>query len=93
MSRSYELTQLDTRVKIINLPPQCTIKIFTMDGTLIKSIPKDDGTTYVEWELKNEANIPISSGMYLIHIKDETYKTEKTLKFLCIQRPIDVNAF
>ena len=66
-----------------------------MDGTLIKTLPKPEGTTYVEWDLKNTANIPISSGMYLIHIRDNNpeYNFEKTLKFLCIQRPIDVNAF
>jgi hypothetical protein len=91
----YETNQLDTRVKIINLPEKCIIKIFAMDGTLIKTLPKPEGTTYVEWDLKNTANIPISSGMYLIHIRDNNpeYNFEKTLKFLCIQRPIDVNAF
>ena len=99
-SRLFESSQLDTRVKFVNLPVTCMIKIFTMDGTLVKSISKDDGFTYVEWDLKNEAKIPISSGMYLIHIQ-EIYKEsgvakngkEKTLKFLCIQRPVDVNAF
>jgi hypothetical protein len=94
MSRGYEISQLDTRVKLVNLPPTCKIKIFSMDGTLIRSFDKpNDGTTYLEWDLKNAANIPIASGMYLIHIRDNTYKTEKTLKFLCIQRPVDVNAF
>ena len=90
----YESTQLDTRVKFINLPNSCKIRIFTMDGTLIRSFDKpDDGTTYLEWDLKNAANIPISSGSFLIHIVDNNTKKEKTLKFLCIQRPIDVNAF
>ncbi len=94
MSLGYETTQLDTRIKFINLPTSCKIKIFTMDGTLIRSFDKpDDGTTFLEWDLKNSANIPIASGMYLIHIRDNTYNMEKTLKFLCIQRPVDVNAF
>jgi hypothetical protein len=93
MSRGYETSQLDTRVKLINLPKKCMIKIFSMDGTLIRILEKDDVTTYVEWDLKNAANIPIASGMYLIHVRDMEYNTEKTLKFLCIQRPVDVNAF
>jgi hypothetical protein len=93
MSLGYETSQLDTRVKFINLPSSCKIKIFTMDGTLVRSFDKDDGTTNLEWDLKNSANIPVSSGMYLIHIRDNKYNFEKTLKFLCIQRPIDVNAF
>jgi hypothetical protein len=93
MSRGYEITQFDTRVKFINLPANCKIKIFSMDGTLIRSFNKADATTYLDWDLKNAANIPVASGMYLIHIRDEKYNTEKTLKFLCIQRPVDVNGF
>ena len=93
----YENSQLDTRVKIINIPGRCDIKIYTMDGTLIRTLKKDDPSTFIEWDLKNSANIPIASGMYLIHIrvedKKEGYNYEKTLKFLCIQRPTDVNAF
>jgi hypothetical protein len=93
MSRGYETTQLDTRVRFINLPKMCKIKIFSMDGTLIRSFDKSDVTTYMDWDLKNAANIPVASGMYLIHIRDTEYDIEKTLKFLCIQRPVDVNAF
>ena len=93
----YENSQLDTRIKIINLPRKCDVKIFSMEGTLIRTLKKDDPATYLEWDLKNSANIPIASGMYLIHIrvedKAEGYSFEKTLKFLCIQRPTDVNAF
>jgi len=93
----YENSQLDTRIKIINLPRKCDIKIFSMEGTLIRTLKKDDPATFIEWDLKNSANIPIASGMYLIHIrvedKAEGYSFEKTLKFLCIQRPTDVNAF
>ncbi|MDR0603684.1 MAG: hypothetical protein LBG80_05195, partial [Bacteroidales bacterium] len=93
MNTGYETSQLDTRIRFVNLPNKCRIKIFSMDGTLIRMIDKDDVTTYAEWDLKNAANIPIASGMYLIHVRDEEYNTEKTLKFLCIQRPVDVNAF
>jgi len=106
----YEPTSVDTRVKFVNIPKKCTIKIYTLNGTLVhtipfespdrnrKSTPRDpnpdpNAITYVEWDLKNTAKIPIASGMYLIHVQDEEYKTVKTLKFLCIQRPVDVNAF
>ncbi|MCL2132656.1 MAG: hypothetical protein FWH36_09475, partial [Lentimicrobiaceae bacterium] len=106
----YEASQVDTRVKIINLPQRCSIKIYTLNGTLIRQhnfeSPSRDSKnpnaiTYWEWDLKNSANIPIASGMYLIHVQEMygdpggrvMYGTEKTLKFLCIQRPIDVNAF
>jgi hypothetical protein len=93
MNRGYETSQLDTRIRIVNLPAKCMIKIFSIDGTLIRMIEKSDATTYAEWDLKNAANIPVASGMYLIHVRDEEYNLEITLKFLCIQRPVDVNAF
>ena len=89
----YETSQIDTRVKLVNLPKSCKIKIYTLNGTLIRSFDKDDESTLLEWDLKNSANIPIASGMYLIHVRDNTYQTEKIVKFLCIQRPFDVNAY
>jgi hypothetical protein len=102
----YEESSVDTRVKIVNLPKSCKISIYTTNGTLIrrydfnspdrndsKNARYPNANTFWEWDLKNSANIPIASGLYLIHIIDNEYGTEKTLKFLCIQRPVDVNAF
>jgi hypothetical protein len=41
-SSSYEITnRVDNRVKITNLPSKCTIKIFTMNGTLVRTIKRD----------------------------------------------------
>ena len=37
----YEKNQLDYRVKIVNLPPKCTISIFTPSGTLIRKFNRD----------------------------------------------------
>lgn len=65
----YELTRLDNRVKFTNLPEECTIRIFNMTGQLIKTIKKSNTLTYVDWSLVNEKNVPISSGLYIIHIE------------------------
>jgi len=40
-SSSYETKRIDNRVRITNLPSKCTIKIFTMNGTLVKTITRD----------------------------------------------------
>ncbi|NLJ81950.1 MAG: T9SS type A sorting domain-containing protein [Bacteroidales bacterium] len=90
---SYEKDQLDTRVKFINLPRTCTIKIYTLNGILIRTFNKDNLDTYVEWDLKNDVGIPIAGGVYLVHITDNQTKLTKTLKWFGIQRPTDVNAF
>ena len=43
--------------KIINLPQRATIKIYTIDGTLIRTLVKNDaGTNYIDWDLKNNKN-------------------------------------
>jgi hypothetical protein len=65
----YERNKLDTRIKIINLPEQCTIRIYSTNGKLIRTIKKDSPITYQDWNLTNQANIPIASGMYLIHVE------------------------
>ncbi len=65
----YERNKLDTRVKITNLPERCNIKIYNSQGKLVKSFKKDSPITYLDWTLVNHANIPIASGLYLIHVE------------------------
>jgi hypothetical protein len=89
---SYETSQLDNRVKITNLPEKCTISIYTVNGTLIRQFTKDETKTSFDWDLKNFAGIPISGGIYLIHIKADGIG-EKVIKWFGVLRPIDLNAF
>jgi hypothetical protein len=64
----YERNRLDTRVRITNLPEDCTIKIYSTNGKLIKTFKKSSPITYIDWLLVNEAGIPVASGVYLIHV-------------------------
>jgi len=89
----YETDKLDNRIKIINLPQTCTVTIYTLNGSLIRTIEKDDpSVTSVDWDLKNHANIPVSGGMYLIHI-DAPGIGEKVLKWFGVMRPVDLDSF
>lgn len=88
----YEFNQLDNRVKITNLPFKCNIKIYNLNGTLVYKYSKDDPTTSVDWLLKNEAGIPIASGMYLVHVSVDGVG-EKVLKAMMMMRPIDLDNF
>ncbi|HNX20776.1 MAG TPA: hypothetical protein PKG88_00275 [Bacteroidales bacterium] len=90
---AYESTALETYVKITNLPEKCDISIFTVSGTLVKRISKGDAeSTFVTWDLKNDAAIPVAGGIYIIHINAPNIG-ERTLKFFCAMRPTDLNAF
>ncbi|MEI6312697.1 MAG: hypothetical protein WCP57_10595 [Bacteroidota bacterium] len=46
----------------------------------------------VEWDLKNFKNIPISSGVYIIHINAPGIG-ERTLKWFGVMRPTDLDSF
>jgi hypothetical protein len=85
----YEETRLDTRVRIINLPQTCTIRIYNTSGTLIRTFKKDSQITFVDWDLNNQRFVPIASGMYIIHI-DVPGIGEKVIKWLGIMRVPDL---
>lgn len=88
----YETTALDNRVKITNLPEQCKIRIYNMSGTLIREYNKSDPSNFLDWDLSNQVGIPISSGVYIIHV-DVPGVGEKILKWFGVMRPVDLNNF
>ena len=89
---TYETNQLDNRVKITNLPQQATISIFSVSGTLIRKLKKDDSMTSIDWDLKNDYGVPIASGLYVIHINSPGIG-EKIIKWFGSLRPIDLDTF
>lgn len=105
---SYEENQLDNRIKITNLPPNCKVTILTMSGTIVRQFKRDvqkdnssgavvepgktNSDTSIDWDLKNFKNIPVASGMYLIHVEAPGLG-EKTLKWFGMIRPIDLDTF
>jgi hypothetical protein len=88
---TYEANQLDNRVKIVNLPQRCTVTIYATNGNIIRQYNKDAAKTSIDWDLKNFAGIPISGGVYIIHVK--TDQGEKIIKWFGSLRPVDLNAF
>lgn len=104
---AYETSQLDNEVKITNLPANTTVTIYSIDGTLIRRYQRSvtqvtsDGAAAAEktnldnsmnWDLKNSKNIPISSGVYLIHVNAPGIG-EKVIKWFGVLRPTDLDTF
>jgi len=66
-------------IRLTNLPGSgVTIRIFTLAGELVKVIndsKRQEGGTfglqYANWDLRNDAGIPVASGVYLIHFEVE----------------------
>jgi len=88
----YETGQLDNRIKITNLPEICTISIYNISGTLMRRFEKGDPKTSLDWDLKNFVDVPVASGVYLIHV-DVPGVGERTLKWYGIMKPTDLNGF
>lgn len=88
----YEISQVDSRVKITNLPQKCTIRIFTLNGVLVRTFRKDSDAPDQEWDLKNEYGVPIASGPYIIHI-DAPGIGQKVVKFFAIMPQVDLNNY
>ncbi len=52
-------------------------------------IPEKQIVPDIEWNLKNHKGIPISSGVYLIHISAPDLQSERTIKWFGINRKFD----
>ena len=88
----YEENQLDNRIKIINLPEVCQVRIYSVSGTLIREFKKADPSTSIEWDLLNNAGIKIAGGVYLIHVNVEGVG-EKVVKWFGVTRPLNLDGF
>ena len=86
----YERSRLETKVKITNLPTLCTVKIYTVNGKLIRTFKKDsEGITSLDWDLTNFKSIPVAGGVYLIHVEVPGIG-EVVLKFFGGLRQVDL---
>ena len=88
----YENSQLQNIVKITNLPQRCKISIFTLGGHLVRTFDKQSAETFQNWDLRNEVGVPVSSGLYIIHVNGFELG-EKTVKFFAVMPEIDLNSF
>ena len=102
---AYETSQFTNIIKITNLPAKATVTIYNMDGSFIRQYNRDErgqvlsGTNRptstsqvypdLDWDMKNFKDIPVASGVYLIHIVAPEYGEERTIKWFGIGRKFD----
>lgn len=74
-------------VTFSNLPEEVSIKIYTLSGTLIRTLGTEDKSNptspFIRWDLQNESSIRVASGLYLALVSAPGYG-EKILKFSII---------
>lgn len=76
----------ERRIYFENLPPECTIRIFTITGELVQTLfhssSLENGREF--WNLLNRDGFGVAYGVYLAHI-DAPGVGEKLLKFAIIK--------
>ena len=73
----------DPFVTFSNLPEKVEIKIFTLSGILVKTLSKEAPTSMIRWNLLNESERRVGSGMYLAIVESPGIG-QKVLKFAII---------
>jgi hypothetical protein len=57
------------QIQFINLPPECTIYIFTVDADLIKTLYHNSTNGTEIWDLRAEGGREIAAGVYIYLVK------------------------
>ena len=61
----YKPSDGHTTITFTNLAAQCTIRIFSLSGELVKTISESDGDGQNSWDVTNEGGEALHSGLYL----------------------------
>jgi hypothetical protein len=61
------------------------IRIFDLGGSLVRKLEKTDNSQFMRWDLRNSANLPVASGIYIAHIDMPDLGAEKVLKIFIVQ--------
>jgi hypothetical protein len=72
-------------VTFSHLPKKATIRIFDLAGTLVRTIEKDSADQFEQWDLNNEEELPVASGLYIAHVEMPDVGKTKILKVAVIQ--------
>ncbi|MCK4532986.1 Ig-like domain-containing protein, partial [bacterium] len=73
----------DSEIIFVNLSPMATIRIFTLNGELVKKIEHTSGDTILSWDVTNDHGEKLASGVYLYLIKNE--KQSKKGKLMIVK--------
>jgi hypothetical protein len=80
-----ETTREGKYVTFSHLPARATIRIFDLAGVLVRTIDKNDESQFTRWNLQNNNNYPVASGIYIVYIDMPGLGTTKILKLALIQ--------
>jgi hypothetical protein len=67
-------------LKFTHLPPQATVRIFTISGKLVRTLRREEGSNAglspdalldgtMDWDLQSEDGLTVAYGVYLYHVE------------------------
>ncbi|MFC1546175.1 Ig-like domain-containing protein [bacterium] len=65
-----------THITFTNLASECSIKIYTISGELVKKIEHNSGFPVYDWDVTSEAGNPVFSGVYIYFMRSKTHTKE-----------------
>ncbi len=80
-----ELNKYNRFVTFTHLPAKATIRLFNLAGVMVRTIEKDNSSTFQRWDLANESGLPVASGLYIAYIDMPEVGRTKILKVAIIQ--------
>jgi len=66
----YATGRGERRVDFVNLPQECTIRIYTVSGKLVKTIQHQNtmANGSEPWDLISDDGLTVSFGVYIFHV-------------------------
>ena len=87
-NNSQETNRFDDKMSFTHLPDDgsdVTIKIYSIDGVLVRKLESmENRDQFVEWNLRNNSDLPVASGPYVAHVNTE--HGERVLKLYIVQK-------
>src|SRR3989339_19485 len=80
-----ELNKYNRFVTFTHLPAKATSRLFNLAGVMVRTIEKDNSSTFQRWDLANESGLPVASGLYIAYIDMPGIGRTKILKVAIIQ--------
>ena len=71
LSVRYNYPGENNKILFINIPPVCTIKIYTMSGDLVKTLDHTNGTSEEPWDQVTEARQLVYTGVYIYAVESD----------------------
>jgi hypothetical protein len=80
-AKDVQFSSTPNKIMFVNLPPVCTIRIYSENGSLIKTIEHADGKSDEQWEqggqyMLTDGGQRVVSGIYIAHFQAPTGESQ-----------------